>query len=262
MIHDSVEYSACPVCGSKPGSYSITVEVYLVIKCPNCGLEYTLPNPTDEDLNNFYGSYVNCRANPEIVQINAKLNLDFLKKYGLNESSSILDFGAGNGEFVETAGSQCFGVELSSRKKGKRIFDNFDELPVQQFDFITLWGVLEHLNNIIFMMEQLKDRLRVGGYMVITTVDAEGLIPYYYKPPEHLTYWTSKSLHILLEKQGLEITEIKPYEMCQLRAVYLDRLLSRTPEEYRELISSNCKGLPRVVTIPTNEVLVFAKRIL
>jgi SAM-dependent methyltransferase len=261
MTHGSV-YSSCPVCGSKPGSYSITVEVYSVIKCPNCGLEYTLPSPTDEDLNNFYGSYVNCRANPEIVQINAKRNLGLLGKYGLDESSSIMDFGAGNGEFVEIGGPNCFGVELSSRKKGVRIFDNLDDLPVPQFDFITLWGVLEHLNNIMFSMEKLKDRLRVGGYMVITTVDAESLIPYYYKPPEHLTYWTSKSLQILLEKNELEILEIGPYEMLQLSEVYLDRLLSRTPEKYREPVSSNCEGLPEIVTVPTNEVFVVAKRII
>lgn len=262
MVDSAIEYPTCPICECSSGAYSTPAGNYLVVKCPNCGLEFTLPNPTDEELVRFYGSYVNSCANPEIVRINAKRNLDLLKKYGLNESSSILDFGAGNGEFVEIAGSRCFGVELSSRRKGDRIFDYLDDVPVEQFDFITLWGVLEHLNNIMPSMVEIKNRLRVGGRLVITTVDAEGLIPYYYKPPEHLTYWTSKSLRILLEKHGLEIAEVKPYEMCQLSEIYLDRLLSRTPEEYRGPISASCKGLPRIVTIPTNEIFVVAKRIL
>ncbi len=261
MVDGDMNCPVCPICEFPSGTYSVPAGNYLIVKCPNCGLEFTLPNPTDDVLVQFYGSYENCRSNPEIVRINAKRNLNLLEKHGLSELSSILDFGAGNGEFVEMAGSRCFGVELSSRNKGGRIFDDFDDLPFEQFDFITLWGVLEHLNNIMVSMAQLRDRLRVGGCLVITTVDAEGVIPYYYKPPEHLTYWTSKSLRILLEEHGLEIKEIKPYEMCQLSEVYLDRLLSRSPEEYRWPISSNCEGLPRIVTIPTNEIFVVAKRI-
>ena len=256
-----IEYPTCPVCETISGAYSLITGEYSIIKCPHCGLEYTSPIPTNEDLVEFYGNYENIRANPEIVQINASRNLSLLKKYGLTESSSILDYGAGNGEFVEVAGPRCFGVELSSRIKGNRIFESLNDLPVKHFDFISLWGVLEHLNDITSSMKEIMERLRIGGFLVITTVDAEGIIPYYYKPPEHLTYWTRKSINILLEKNGLEVMEIKPYEMFQLSEIYMDRLLSRTPDEYKETILSSCGELPEIITVPTNEIFVVAKRI-
>lgn len=250
--------SVCPVCECRSGAYSVPAGNYQVIKCPNCGLEYTIPNPTDDELSRFYGSYTDIRANPEITAINAKRNLELLKAYGFNNKSNLLDFGCGNGEFVEMAGDRCFGVELSSRETGTRIFNDIDALPVSQYDFITLWGVLEHLNNPVQTIKKLTEKLLPHGHLVITTVNAEGVIPYYYKPPEHLTYWTNKSMGYLLERNGLEIKAIQPYEMCQLSEIYLDRLLSRTPEEYRKPITSSLTKLPRIVVVPTNEFFVIA----
>lgn len=250
--------SLCPACESYSGAYSVSVGNYQVTKCPNCGLEYTMPNPTNEELNRFYGDYADIRASPEITALNAKRNLELLREYGLNEESNLLDFGCGNGEFVEIAGDRCFGIELSPGKKGARIFDDMDALPAERYDFITLWGVLEHLNDPAWMIKKLTERLLPRGHFVITTVNAESAIPYYYKPPEHLTYWTEKSMRYLLERNGIEIKSIQPYEMHQFSEVYLDRLLSRTPEEYREPIASSRTKLPRIITVPTNEFLVVA----
>ena len=174
-----------------------------------------------------------------------------------------MDFGCGNGEFLEVAGDRCFGVELSSRRKGNRIFSNAADSPIEQYDVITLWGVLEHLNEPVRIIKKLTNKLRRGGHFVITTVDAEGTIPYYYKPPEHLTYWTRKSLYHLLERRtGFDIRTIQAYELCQLSEIYLDRQLSRTPKEHGESIAaSSSHSLPRIITVPTNEVLVVAELI-
>lgn len=250
--------SVCPVCESGAGAYSIPAGNYQIVKCSNCGLEYTTPNPSDEELKQFYGDYVDIRANSEIVALNAQRNFELLKKYGFNEGSRILDFGCGNGEFVELAGECCFGVELSSRDQDARIFEDIDSLPVEHFDFITLWGVLEHLSDPLQVVKKLTERLSPSGHLVITTVNAEGVIPYYYKPPEHLTYWTGQSIRHLLERNGLKVKVIQPYEMYQLSEIYLERLLSRTPEAYRQTIASSGAKLPKIITVPTNEFLVVA----
>lgn len=250
--------AVCPVCARRGGDYSILVGSYRVLKCADCGLEHTLPVPTNDELERFYSTYADIRANPEIVKLNAKRNYECLTRYGINQSSYILDFGCGNGEFVEISGNRCFGIELSGRKHGGRVFDDLSKLPIDRFDCITLWGVLEHLNNVVPTIEDLKQRLKTGGYLAITTVDAEGPIPYYFKPPEHLTYWTRKAFSRLLEDRGFQIESVNPYEMCQLSEVYLDRLLSRTPKEYAQKLLTTHKQLPRIVTVPTNEVLVIA----
>ena len=254
-----VPASTCPACGLPAGTYSVPTGDYRVIKCPDCGLEYTVPIPTDEELNDFYSTYTDLRADPEIVNLNAKRNLETLKQYGLADSSTILDFGCGNAEFLRVAGERCFGVELSSRTMGDRVFENLDALPIEQFDCITLWGVLEHLNSPASTVRKLSEKLRRGGMLALTTVNAEGTIPYYYKPPEHLTYWTGHALRHLLAETGFEVRAIQAYEMCQLSAIYLNRLLSRTPLEYTVTITSACVGLPRIVTVPTNELMVLAR---
>lgn len=256
---ENSKVKACPVCACAAGAYSLAVGQYMISKCSNCGLEYTSPNPSDDELNLFYSHYADIRADSEITALNATQNLDFMRSLGLNEQSYILDFGCGNGEFVKIAGDRCFGVELSAAKEGERVFSHIDALPITQYDFITLWGVLEHVNDPMQVLKDLSKILKKGGRIVLTTVDAEGPIPYYYKPPEHLTYWSAKAIHCLFEQNAFAVKLIQPYTMLQFSEIYLDRLLSRTPEGYREHILSSAINLPKIIKIPTNEFLVVAE---
>lgn len=250
----------CPICSTLSGNYNIKLKntKFSIYKCSNCGLEYTNPIPSDKELEYFYGNYLDIRANKNIVIKNAENNLKHLYDLGISTESRILDFGCGEGHFVRIAGKYCYGIELSNQ--GERIYNNIDELPIKEFDCVTLWGVLEHLNNIKSTMDSLIAKLKRGGLIVITTVDAEGLIPYYYKPPEHLTYWTKKSLEILAQYLNCEIVEYKPYFMQQYSEIYLDRLFSRTPNEYKNKLLEVKDLLPSIVTVPTNELFAIIKK--
>jgi SAM-dependent methyltransferase len=225
-------------------------------------LEYTNPLPTNEELEEFYNKYDDVRANQEVVLLNVKRNIRLISKYiDLKDSSLVLDFGCGNGEFVEEFGGNCYGIDIVNKKKSSRISTSFKNLENKKYDCITLFGVLEHLNDVRNTMEKLNGYLSENGCFVITTVNAEGVIPYYYKPPEHLTYWTKESIYKLAEFLGCGIVYYEPYSMYQLGAVYLDRLLSRTPENLKNIIIKNTKDeFPKVVDVPTNEVLVIMKR--
>ena len=253
--------NACLACGTKHGGYVLKeLNGYKIYKCCECGLEYTLPNPGNDDLVKFYSSYSDVRASREIVLLNAEKNIKLLERFGLSRDASlVLDFGCGNGEFVEICGSKCYGVDLKPNPTCDRIKNSLEELPIKKFDFIMLWGVLEHLNDVVGVINNLYHFLNEGGYLVITTVNAEGAIPYWHKPPEHLTYWTKKSFTILAERFGLNIASYENYEMYQYSAVYLDRLLSRTPEEYVKMITG--LDLPEIIYIPTNEVFVVMKKV-
>lgn len=249
----------CPVCDCRSGEYAIEVAEFRIYKCPNCGLEYTSPNPTDDELMAFYEGYSDIRAREDVVIKNAQSNIDKLIEYGMKKDSKILDYGTGNGDFVRIAGENCFGIELNNRSIS-RVFSNLKLLPIDKFDFITLWGVLEHLNDPVKTMRDLSNLLTDGGKMVITTVDAEGIIPYYYKPIEHLTYWTRDAFIKLFDRSGLRLTSVNPYIMIQARDIYVDRLLSRTPDIYKRAFHSAIDQLPEYVHVPTNEVFVVAER--
>jgi len=251
--------SACYVCQSPAGRYAQSVnDGYSIIKCSECGLEYTCPVPSATTLQAFYDQYHDIRADPRIVEANARGHLQALEKYGWTDASRTLDFGCGRGIFVQIAGSDCYGVEWGP-VDNPRIRRTLDEFGDTVWNFITLWGVLEHLADPKQTMGQLIARLRHQGILALTTVDAESLIPYYYKPPEHLTYWTRSAFDVLSRDFGLEIIDYQPYHMVQLANVYVPRLLSRTPEEYRQRFSHQ---LPEMVTVPTNEVRVVMRKVI
>jgi len=249
----------CPTCKQLAGNYCIKLNTYSIYKCSNCGLEYTYPIPTNGQLISFYSNYTDIRAHEKIVKLNAASNLKVLEKLGLNMQSKILDFGCGEGSFIEVAGENCFAVDLIKRNH-PRIFQSIEELPYGKFDFITLWGVLEHLNDIQSTMGLLSTMLAENGYIIITTINTEGNIPYYYKPPEHLTYWTRESLQILAKNIQCNVVEISDYSMFQNNDIYFNRLLSRTPEHYSKIITNYTSMLPDVMSVPTNEFIAILKK--
>ena len=124
-----------------------------------------------------------------------------------------------------------------------------------------MWGVLEHLVNPSDVVSSISELLSSTGTLVLTTVNAEGDIPYHHKPPEHLTYWTRKSLENLGLASGLQLISVMPYTMMQLTKVYLDRILSRTPLPFQELTKNGILELPEIIEIPTNELIAVFKKV-
>lgn len=245
---------SCPVCQTIAGGYYRMLDShYQIIKCSGCGLEYTYPIPNEYTINYSYQNYHDIRADSKIVKINSDAHLRFLEEYGWNMESRMLDFGAGNGEFVEAGGINCYGIEIKD-SSNPRIKKRLKDLPNLSWEFITLWGVLEHLPNPNEIFNKLVLKLNDGGIIALTTVDAEGMIPYYYKPPEHLTYWTYDAFKVLAKENGLNIIYYKTYFMYQLGNIYKQRLLSRTPIEYQSCFSDS---LPELVYVPTNEICVM-----
>lgn len=255
---DTREQIICPVCSSINGKYNVSVNAFKIYKCPNCGLEHTFPIPSLDELKSFYSNYTDIRADSNVVKMNAQRNLQLLRSFGYDDNKSLLDFGTGDADFVEVAGKNCYGIDFKSTNK-QRVYSNLNDLPIKKYDFITLWGVLEHLANPTDTLLQLRGYSKPNGILAITTVDAEGIIPYYYKPVEHLTYWTKLSFEKLFQKIGIEIIEHIPYKMVQRSDIYIDRLTSRTPSEYKVAFQSTISSLPEYVEVPTNEIFVVGK---
>jgi len=217
--------------------------------------------PSTEQLKVFYSTYSDIRAASDVVSLNAKRNLQLLSTFGYNKNKTVLDFGTGNADFVEIAGENCFGLDFKPSNK-LRVYQSLSELPLVSYDFISMWGVLEHLSNPIATFSGLRDFISQNGIVALTTVDAESVIPYYYKPVEHLTYWTKKSIENLFAKIGMELIEYSPYRMLQHSKIYVDRLLSRTPIEYRSHFQVAAESLPKYIEVPTNEVFVVGRYVI
>lgn len=243
----------CPIC--RHNSFRIkTVGNFDILKCSFCRLEFCNPVPSERSCAALYGvDYKNPRAAPEIVEQNARKNIRILRKYGLKKTSKLLDFGCGENFFVEAGRSKNWaGYD--------RYIPQFSEIG-SGYDFITLWGVLEHLTDPISALKDLVEWLTPCGKIALTTIFSEfSGIPYQHKPPEHIFYFTKESLEILFEKVGLRMLEYSPYFMYQKPDVYFWCVFNaaRIPDKIRKKIGWDIKDN---VFVPTNEVFVVGEKI-
>jgi len=241
----------CPACQDTGEKVKIkTKSNFKIFKCSKCGLEFVCPMPNSEQLRSFYQDYSNFRAAEEVLILNAKKNIDRLLKFGLTRERRLLDFGCGANIFVSLGNSKrWFGYDYYKPTE-KNMINNFID---QKWDFITMWGVLEHLTDPKCQITQLAQTLNPGGIMALTTVTTESAIPFQYKPPEHVTYWTKKAIKSLFSSVGLTILEYENYKMIQRSDIYLNCVMRTVPKKFQRQISHS---LPDFIEVPTNEIFV------
>lgn len=241
----------CIVCNSS-STHLKKVKGGTIYRCNACALEFCYPMPSKKSLNEFYNNYFNPRAGKDISRRNGLANANHLKKYGLTKNKRLLDFGCGDNIFATMAktknwiGYDPYG-KIGSLEAGR------------QFDFITLWGVLEHLVDPLSVMRKLHPHLIGKGKIVITTVGTETPIPYQYKVPEHVTWWSRKAIEQLLADTGYDMLEFSNYHMYQNPKVYLDCVLNagRVPSPIKKMITIKRK---KYLYVPTNEILIVGQK--
>lgn len=151
-----------------------------------------------------------------------KLIVESLEQKG---KIKLLDVGCGFGEFLEALDEDRFvksGTEISKecvdvcRSKGIKIFKGniLDvDLGTEEFDAITLWHVLEHLQNPREVLAKLTNQLKNDGILLVSTPNVESLgfrlagkKWYHLDAPRHLVLYSQRSLKELGESAGLKIT--------------------------------------------------------
>jgi 2-polyprenyl-3-methyl-5-hydroxy-6-metoxy-1,4-benzoquinol methylase len=193
-----------------------------------------------------------------------------------------LDVGCGIGYFFDVAksrGWEVYGTEYTDSAvticEGKGITMNAGALNPQNyeaesFDVITSFEVIEHINTPKEEMARIFSLLRKGGYFYVTTPNFNSLLRYYLGPnynvicwPEHLSYYTPKTLTSLMLKHGFRKRWVKSTGVSITRF-----LTSRTPvkslsqEEGTEFISANTEDEKLRNRFESNWFLNFAKNAL
>ncbi len=235
--------SLCPCCDGGGARFK-SVNGYAIHKCLDCELEYCFDMPSEETLAKFYGHYSDHLQSEPVARLNALKNASDLL---LTPDTTVLDFGCGANIFARTI-PNAIGEDRytpSARGTGK-------------FDYITMWGVLEHLTDPFDELCGLYQRLEDKGRIALTTVSIETPIPYRHKPPEHTLYFTRAAIAALADRCGFRVVEYRPYRMMQDSDVYLDTLLRTMPDEYQAAVTHS---MPKYVEIPTNEVFVVMEKI-
>lgn len=271
----------CPWCGSENAQLHLelkdlflTHEPFKILECKECGLLYTTPRPNKDEIGRYYKSeeYYSHQENKEgfIPKVYEKVKSVNLKnKYGIategKEKGKALDIGCGVGDFLHTMeqhGWDCTGVEPSEdakviakkRIKGQLLSSEEQEnLPDSSFDIITMWHVLEHVDDIRWQIQQLHRLCKPGGRIIIALPNYKSYDGQYYKAewaaydvPRHLNHFNKETLIKILEESGLRNVKTEKlvwdaYYISYMSEKYRKHSIPLLRGAFRGLVS-NCKA--------------------
>ena len=271
----------CPWCGSENAQLHLelkdlflTREPFKILECKECGLLYTTPRPNKDEIGRYYNSeeYYSHQENKEgfIPKVYEKVKSVNLKnKYGIategKEKGKALDIGCGVGDFLHTMeqhGWDCTGVEPSEdakviakkRIKGQLLSSEEQEnLPDSSFDIITMWHVLEHVDDIRWQIQQLHRLCKPGGRIIIALPNYKSYDGQYYKAewaaydvPRHLNHFNKETLIKILEESGLRHVKTEKlmwdaYYISYMSEKYRKHSIPLLRGAFRGLVS-NCKA--------------------
>jgi SAM-dependent methyltransferase len=89
----------------------------------------------------------------------------------------------------------------------------------KQFDVITMFDVIEHLQNPFEDLKKIKELMKPPGILVITTMDSDSIVSRligkrledFRRIREHLHFFTRKSIEKILRENSFEIIKISSY---------------------------------------------------
>lgn len=188
---------ACALCGARDARRIYMQAYFPVVRCRSCGLLYADEHFSEVDLEGFYsGDYYNRAYVLDPKDIDQKLARDYARLFeriasGRN-GGKLLDFGSARGSFL---------AELIARGQVENwdllgIDINPDEirmgeeagLPVvcselftagfqdAEFDVITAFSVIEHMQDPMGTLKELARVLKPGGDLVVIIPNGNCLI--------------------------------------------------------------------------------------
>jgi SAM-dependent methyltransferase len=233
---------ACALCGGLRVQEVMHVRKtqrwdYHVVRCAACGFLYRHPGIRPERLGELYasgkyakflaGEYTSKRIGRYEVTMAA-----FGRLFESGDGRRLLDFGCGNGLFLELAherGFDCHGVDLAAdaveaarqRPGGRHVHhgapDEVPEIAAGGFDVITMWSVLAHLAAPVEDLAMLRRLLTPDGVLLILTVNAGSLKlkrqmeAWDGFTPNHLIFFSAETLPRLLRRAGFGAVAMPPW---------------------------------------------------
>ena len=160
--------------------------------------------------------------NQTIKSIIIKQRLNELKSFLKKPSFSLLDLGCGDGHLVQLANQQnikALGVDQNSPPQPQLISSSIEKLKLnQKFDAITLYHVLEHLQNPRQTLFKLQPWLKTHEILVIEIPLAGQLAR---QDPTHRHFFTKKQIRTLLCQTNWNIEkQISPTLVFPLKTLF------------------------------------------
>jgi SAM-dependent methyltransferase len=214
----------------KQENFPLTVKDYLVSN-EEFILEFdaekemllTNPQPEASKLSQYYESeqYISHTDNKKglvpflyhVVKRRSLKNKLGLIKSLKKDAKSILDIGAGTGDFlsfIQSESKSVTGIEPNpkarelAKNKGFFLEEDIKNVKGKLFDVITMWHVLEHIPNLEETIIDLESLLKPNGVLIVAVPNFYSFDAAYYKSfwaafdvPRHLWHFSKVSMNKL-----------------------------------------------------------------
>lgn len=151
---------------------------------------------------------------------------DWLVKYNL-KGRKVLEVGCGQGEYLAIlmdAGADAFGIEHKAesvqacRAQGLRVEQLFLNTPTSvlnngPFDAFVILNFLEHIPQAHMTLRSIAAHLREGAIGMVEVPNLDMIVEkrmFAEFIPDHIYYFTRKSLINLLESNGFDVLDCEP----------------------------------------------------
>jgi len=266
----------CPACGVDNWCKVFKRLGFDFVKCNSCGIVRTEPIPSFEEISDHYAKKL-VKDNYDLIQRYDKdyeaIYKQFLKfttlYSGDPRGKNLIDIGCFTGRFLDVAKQAGFlthGVEyqseaamIASEKHEGRVhcgpIENYSESISMSgfFDVVTLFGVIEHVTAPGNTIRIIADLIKKGGLFIIQTPNtasfpARVLGKWWpvYAPIEHIHYFSSRNIRILLAKYSFEVVNLVTH-WKKLPVAYVYSQFQNFGPEYYKLLSNIIPFVPKNV---------------
>ncbi len=278
-------YKKCPICRSrKIALYKKQIwddSRRAIYKCQSCQIYFLNPAMTDEEIVELYNNYIKYSQERERADWvsskfksqqgeEARRRFRLLKKY-FKGSDTLCDLGASFGQFLELGRPfihKVIAVEpmpAATKVLNQKKILNFKWLhevdETIKFDVLSMFHLIEHLNDPITYLNDIKTHLQKGARIFVETPSLDDALLGLYKNKsfmdfyfrkEHCFYYTEATLNALFKKAGfknIDNIRLQRYGIANhlTWAVYnhsgsndvFEKLFCNMDKQYRDMLIKN-----------------------
>jgi 2-polyprenyl-3-methyl-5-hydroxy-6-metoxy-1,4-benzoquinol methylase len=236
MLNEKI--SECLICGSPDVKPLAGYEKDYLVRCASCSFVFSGVKPTKKELDKTYAAYnYENSSDTELTTEKKKVLIDQLMS--LREVKNVLDVACGSGEYLrqfKARGCNVFGTEYDSRQEEIARMKGITMLSggiipikpdnIEGFDLVIFTEIIEHVNNPREIVDNIRAIMSEGGILYITTPNFSSIdrlilgnkwsmICY----PEHISYYSTKTIDALLTGLGFERITLKTENISIYRVV-------------------------------------------
>ena len=244
-----MEQIKCPICDSDSSNHFLSLkdrlevsnEIFSLVEC-DCNFIYLNPRPNEKEI---YTYYKNENYDPHnnvnflyksIQKFSFIWKVSIIKKISQKNNISILDYGAGKGEFAsffKKKNNNCH-IDIYepilnnfNLNNDIQVFSNHSDIKLK-YNIITFWHSLEHIHNLNEVFSLIQKHLISDGYLFIAVPNLDAVEKKYfnknwapYDAPRHLYHFNYKSMKKILNKHNFKIINYKTLYQDSIYNIFL-----------------------------------------